>query len=242
MEILLNEGKHYSLAHSFYYYARQGNIHIMDNHRGALWAWLQHIEKGEMYQFIHIDKHYDTSSGNLDTWIKSLPTNFSELSFEDLMNVTFDYDQFTKYKTISWDNYIPIFYHFYSNIISNTYFFTHNQGDLYSLIKPEEWGIIGLLEQLDYLILENKNNTILNLDLDYFFAETNQDSYNLFLSEDTVISLFEKIKQALDQQKIQVLTIALSPVCCGGYDVGWDNSLDLYHLIAPILGLDKIAI
>ena len=46
--------------------------------------------------------------------------------------------------------------------------------------------------------------------------------------------IINNIKKAKDG--IAVMTIALSPECCGG----WDNAFRTYDLIAPILGLEKL--
>lgn len=45
----------------------------MDNHRAALWCWLQHIEQGDRVSICHIDKHSDVLSSQLDRWIRLLP-------------------------------------------------------------------------------------------------------------------------------------------------------------------------
>lgn len=41
---------------------RDGNTYVMDNHRAALWCWLQHITPGERLSLLHIDCHTDTKS------------------------------------------------------------------------------------------------------------------------------------------------------------------------------------
>jgi hypothetical protein len=45
---------------------RTGSTYIMDNHRDALWCWLQHLIPGKEYNLFHIDRHFDM----LDSRIK----------------------------------------------------------------------------------------------------------------------------------------------------------------------------
>lgn len=37
------------------------HIYLMDNHRAALWAWLQHIDLSKKYNLLHVDAHDDLS-------------------------------------------------------------------------------------------------------------------------------------------------------------------------------------
>lgn len=243
MEIIINNGRKFSFGLTdLCLYAVHNNIHIMDNHRAAIWSWVQHIKSHKRYQFIHIDRHYDTVDGNLEAWIQSIPSNFSELSIDEAMNIKFRYDKFTEYKTISWDNYIPIFYSLYKDSISNINFFTHKCCHLSEDIPVIEMEDNDLINKIDKLIISNKNSSILNIDLDYFFTGHEEERITPLFSIDEIKSIFEKIKFAFDKNKIEVITIALSPSCCGEDDnKGWKNSLDLYDFIAPILGLDTLS-
>ena len=38
---------------------QNGNVYVMDNHRDAAWCWLQQCKTEELYNFMHIDQHYD---------------------------------------------------------------------------------------------------------------------------------------------------------------------------------------
>jgi len=72
---------------------------------------------------------------------------------------------------------------------------------------------------------------ILNLDLDYFFLEIGDNTIQVF-TDDYIEAIAKSIKLAMDN--IQVLTICLSPECCGG----WENALRVNKIICQILGID----
>jgi hypothetical protein len=37
-------------------------VYIMDNHRGALWCWINCVPRDERYSFFHLDYHWDATS------------------------------------------------------------------------------------------------------------------------------------------------------------------------------------
>ena len=86
-----------------------------------------------------------------------------------------------------------------------------------------------LYDSISCQILETEEQWILNLDLDYFYRDNIQ-----ILTDEYIVKVAKDIKKAKDG--IAVMTIALSPECCGG----WDNAFRTYDLIAPILGLEKL--
>ena len=68
---------------------------------------------------------------------------------------------------------------------------------------------------------------IINLDIDYFFNNKSQ-----MFSSEYINSVCDQINRV--KEKIAVVTIALSPECCGG----WDNSIKVYNQIAGQLSID----
>lgn len=91
MEKLLNKGFNYSGCYRHNLFYRDKNFYVMDNHGAALWAWLQHIDINQKYNFIHIDKHYDTQQGNLELWVNALPAHVNKISFEEYLNLRYDH-------------------------------------------------------------------------------------------------------------------------------------------------------
>lgn len=211
----------------------------MDNHGAALWAWLQHFDKNRKYNFIHIDKHYDTLASNLSPWLSSLPKNLNELSINDFFSIKYKRGG-EEFPIIRWDNYIPIFNSLCGDNISNYTFYTHGFGntgiEALDQNKTQEWPSISLFENLDFLLTDNEEKTILNLDIDYFFGSHNNKYFQLF-SNESIDILFDQIQHCyFTTDKIEVFTVALSPECCGG----WSNSIRIYNKLAERLKMDFI--
>jgi len=237
MEKLINKGFNYSGCYELNLLFKSNNFYVMDNHGAALWTWMQHIDTGKKYNFIHIDKHYDTLTSNLKPWVNSLPTNFKDLTIEEYYNLKYQRGQ-EEFPVIRWDNYIPIFNSLYGDIISDYIFYTHGCGTsgIESLDKVQEWPILSMFENLESQINENEDKTILNLDIDFFYANQDDKYFQLF-SDESIEILFNQIQNCLlITNKIEVMSVALSPECCGG----WSNSLKIYNKLAKFLKIDTI--
>jgi UPF0489 domain len=65
---------------------KSGDVYVMDNHRAALWCWLQHIAPEKKHSIFHIDRHYDTLK--CDRWVPHLPTNW-KMSIEEYLEYPF---------------------------------------------------------------------------------------------------------------------------------------------------------
>ena len=61
-----------------------GDVYIMDNHRAALWCWLQKIPLTQRVGLLHIDEHYDTLYSRIDEWKANLPA-LERLSIDDYL-------------------------------------------------------------------------------------------------------------------------------------------------------------
>lgn len=240
MEKLLNEGFNYSGCYQHNLFYRDNNFYVMDNHGAALWAWLQQLDTNQKYNLIHIDKHYDTLDSNLNLWVDAIPSSIKKLTFEDFIGLEYNHEGM-EISPIRWDNYIPIFNHFYGGCIENYIFYTHGYGN--TGIKKlgenaQELSAVSLFENLDFVITESKEKAILNLDIDYFFLNTN-NKYDQLYTDEILDILFKQIADCyLNTDKIEVFTVALSPECCGG----WKNSIKVYNKLAEHLNLQKIEI
>lgn len=71
---------------------------------------------------------------------------------------------------------------------------------------------------------------ILNIDLDFFFQGQGEEGHYRFLTTHYVKRLCRAIKKVLD--KIDVISIALSPEFCNG----WGSSFDVLHIFEDELG------
>ncbi len=190
---------------------REKNIYVMDNHRLALWSWFQEIKKGERYNLLHIDAHPDLNESALkhfhhDLWEMSLD-EYRFLWQDDINTPLF-----------RWDNYLEVFLKNYPECVGLTMSATHHLGSTKELsveIKPFD-----LVKSCSEIFSEKKYvndlGWIVNLDLDYFFSAT-PEKLQLF-SDEYIGNIADSLQMGLENGMIKVLTIALSPECCGGWD------------------------
>lgn len=187
------------------------NVYVMDNHRLALWCWFQEMKKGERYNLFHIDAHPDLSESalkyfNHDLWTLSLEDY--RLCWQDDINTPL----------FRWDNYIEVFLQKYSENVGVTLSATHHLGSSKGL--SEEVKPIDLVKRGNEIFSGKKyiNDLpwIVNLDLDYFFSAA-PEKLELF-SESFVESFARSIHSGLANGMIKVLTISLSPECCGSWE------------------------
>lgn len=199
---------------------REGNVYLMDNHRMAAWCWANSINEEAKYTIIHIDKHFDTLGNQIDEWISKIPFGLKELSYNEYDNLEYQIGKFENFKVFRWDNYIPIFHHFYSKYILQYMFFTQGKGTIPEYLKNyiTHYTLYNLLNDFPSYFEEYKDKLIINLDIDYFFGEGTK--YIQLLSDEAINQIVTSL-MALMNDKGNILTISLSPECCGG----WSKSL-----------------
>ena len=205
---------------------QENNVFIMDNHRLALWCWFQKINKDKSYNLFHIDAHPDmakTANGDfsvedIDLWTCSLE------QYRTLMQAEYNLPLFR------WDNYIQILYSHFRTLVAkkNTYLATHNVGA--TEVSAVEIQVYAIFSDKKFI---NQNNWIVNIDIDYFFSA--QPEKTLMFSTDFIESIAIACKMGLDKGLIDVLTIALSPECCGG----WAKSQKVLEIFSKILGIKQ---
>jgi len=222
--LLKNRGESASSTDNFLW--RDKNIFVMDNHRLALWCWFQAMKKGQRYNLFHIDAHPDMSESALkyfshDLWSMSLE-DFRTTWQEDINMPLF-----------RWDNYIEIFLQKYPAQVGHTVSATHHLGSgkgLSEEVKPYD-----LLKRMNEIFggekYVNELPWIFNLDLDYFFSAA-PEKVELF-NDAFVKSLGESIKSGIENRMIEVLTVSLSPECCGS----WKNAESMLEKFAHTLQL-----
>ena len=240
-DIIKFKGQNVSWVKDLNLLCKENNIYVMDNHVAALWCWLQEIDTNEKYNILHIDAHYDTMSSRIDTWLHHLPDNFKELDINDFLALKF-YDEYFRdgYEIMRWDNYFPIFHRLFKDNINSYHFFTHKEGTLFEEMKDklDEYPIPGLFNLIDYIFNKKTSGNykwIVNIDLDYFFQNIDDTEITLkFISDEAISFFLDKLKTYLKNDSIEVMTIALSPECCGN----WQNSLELMDYFAKELNIE----
>jgi hypothetical protein len=248
MKRLLDLGRNKSGAFTLNFVAQKGKTFVMDNHLAALWCWLQRIDVSEQYNLFHIDRHYDLSDAavaEIAAALQANSINIGNIPISELTAQTFVLEG-TPRQSFRWDNYFGILKERYPDLLTDqVYFATHKYGSdgLLSMLEKEPYD---LPENLGYWIKNGTRNNnkkwIVNLDIDYFFLgnphydddlenEGNAEMVYQFLKDEFVRDIAEEIGNACED--IAVLTIALSPECCGG----WDNSVRIANILTTELGL-----
>jgi len=205
--------------------------YLMDNHRLALWCWFQEIKKSERYNLFHIDAHPDMSESALAHFDSNAHDLWS-LALEDYRQA---WQSDINSRLFRWDNYLEIFLQKYPEMVGQTISATHHLGSSKSL--SEEVKPIDLAKRMHEIFsgkkYVNELTWIVNLDLDYFFS-AQPEKFELF-SDEYVASVSTSLRLGMDSGMIKVLTIALSPECCGSWEKA-EKMLMRFHgsLLEPL--------
>ena len=227
-------GRNTSLSTAMNFLFRQGNIYVMDNHRAALWCWMQHITPKKRYSLFHIDAHYDTRSVNGASWLSSVP-DLASLSLADYLAFGTERAGTENWPLISWDNYLSLFFEKYPTLLSECFLATHQMGDQPEATVKYEHMIPRVFSESfpSFLTDYSSDGWILNLDIDYFFCKSGDDYIPMF-SDAFMDRFIEAIAEVVRRQQLLCMTIALSPECCGG----WRASEEMCSRIASKLGIN----
>jgi hypothetical protein len=202
---------------------------IMDNHLAAAWCWQQKIFANRKYNLFHIDRHYDLLDNVGDQIIEQYRDKLSGSLIEDYINLKLENNPSP---LLRFDNYLQVFRRLYPKLIKSYYFATHDDGDYLDTIKSYKPEIWDLQENISYWISkENEFQWILNLDLDYFFTDRKEINYQ-FLTDEYINAICIEIENSIS--KIDVITIALSPEFCNG----WNSAFRIMDIISNYFHLD----
>jgi hypothetical protein len=195
---------------------RSGRLYVMDNHRAALWCWWQHLDEASKWQLLHIDRHYDCVSSNLDLWLKQLPPR--EAGLDAHLAYQCRPERSDGYPVIRWDNYMSIFLATDGHRLKQAVFATASEGDPPNLPCLQELDATQLLEFLAKTALADSFRRapwIVNIDLDYFTARgCLRKGYG-----ELIDTLGHFLVSGLGSGAIGVVTIALSPETTGDWRV-----------------------
>lgn len=182
---------------------KHGSIYVMDNHRAALWCWLQEINLKKPHSILHIDQHTDTLQSNMGTWKKYIPKNWTLSIFEYLeRKYKLSNDTFPLFR---WDNYLSLYFEEFQNSVKTCRFATY-EGDKPNFANVINSGIEEIPQNLDYWLDEENGPWIINIDLDYFFSQYD-DSAIRMVSPEYLESIFSILKEKLDAGTVKVITI-----------------------------------
>jgi hypothetical protein len=227
-------GRNHSGAFTQNFLWKRQNVYVMDNHRAALWCWLQHVDPKQPYSLFHMDQHYDTLASRMTTWLENLPPDWGLGIDEYLARKVKHQDIPQPLPLVGWDNYLSIFLALFGNAMDAAYFATHGEGTTPNCthMNCDLWDVPS---NLDYWLNESHVPWIFNLDLDYFFWHGGDDEPpRCMMSEAYISNTMKTVGAHLSSGKISVLTIALSPEYCGG----WEHSEAVLDIVLKPLGIE----
>lgn len=216
------------------YLSKKNNAYLMDNHLAAAWCWMRECEENEEYGFLHIDRHHDMCREG------KTPL------FDDLKSVTLDdylSSRYTlqgaigplEYPAFSWNTYITKCFDLCPRWFSST-----------ALIIKQDLGLGIMNETPDFnyniypynqalktihrCLSDRSRKWIVNVDIDYFFGGRDPDVLGAKVTKRYKDSTIQKFARVINHyaSNIQVLTVALSPECCGDME----KSLDAFRVFA----------
>ena len=205
---------------------KYSKVYVMDNHLAAGWCWLQELNVGDKCCFFHVDQHQDLCDGGPTERYGYIGEN-PHLSIDEYTALEYD-NEYGTTKVVRWDTYIRQLQHVSPSWFTKCYFACpETVQDLpghtdFPLNVYYNAGAFDLYNNVDHWLRLNEEPFIFNFDLDYFF-----NSYGMRLFSDEYIqTMASDINKAMD--RVAVMTIALSPECCGG----WDNAIRVFNLLA----------
>lgn len=209
---------------------KKKNVFVMDNHLAAAWVWANNISQTETYSLIHIDKHYDLLDvpSLVNKYIIDKHISLTGLTIAQFLNLTDTENPRTNQQIFTWDNYILNFNLIYPRTFGDKLFFTHEDGNADYNFITSEYGFNVLFNELASIINSAKNKIILNIDIDYFFS----NNYIQIFTDEIISELAIVVKKNID--RIHLITVALSPECCGGIQ----NSLKVFEIFNKNLELN----
>ncbi len=226
------KGRNHSGCYDQNFLWRTERVYLMDNHRAALWCWLRHVNDKEPHSIFHIDRHYDTLSSQMKTWLEAWPSEWPT-NVEQYLSYSYDAGLDSDIPLFRFDNYLSLHLEKCRQQLTNCYFVTHQDGDKpdYDGAEVHPWE---LLESLEYWINNERGPWIMNIDLDYFFCDDAFDGQRRLMSDDYIVAVFGAVRKMLDDGRVSVATIAMSPEFCGG----WQAAEEVLELVVSTLGFE----
>jgi hypothetical protein len=211
---------------------REGNVWIMDNHRAAMWCWLQDVPHCTPVRLLHIDEHYDTLYSRMGEWLAALPA-LSNLTIEKYLALEYQ-TEFGPVPLVRWDTYLSIFLERYGGQVREAIFATQGVGDKPRFSNATYPPPNELPENIAYWLAQGEEQWIVNIDLDYFFCNQNGTRKRMY-SNDYINAIFVAIRDARAAGRVASLTICLTPD--EGYTGGWPQAEALCAEACEILGV-----
>ena len=215
---------------------RHKSIYVMDNHRAAMWCWLQHIDPKRAHSLLHMDWHTDALQSRLDEWLKYCPPDIGKLTIEEYLRYDYEFKEagFDRAQLFRWDNYLSLYLAQYGDAIDRFHVLTHGDGDVPN--HPHTIGDIwDVPENMSYWLAPNHRPWLVNIDLDYFFWH-DEENPGVMVSDRYLEVCFQQLREKHEDNTVAVTTIALTPD--DGITGGWAASEVVAQKVLALLGID----
>lgn len=201
-------------------------VYVMDCHLVALWCWLQHLAPEDQYSLLHIDGHWDANlpaDNVMDQLLRLQTPSLTEfLALED----HHPNERIGTIPGICWDNFLAPIPHLRTRLHSG--FFLVHQKMYYgseqlflrhsSQFKAISTSLKSWERTLESFWEEMKGRRLINIDIDYFFTGPEHDGHVIKrLDHRQVEAAALALKKRARLDSTDIMTIALSPECSGGF-------------------------
>jgi hypothetical protein len=218
-------------------------VYVMDCHLAALWCWLQHLSVDDEYSLLHIDGHWDANlpADNVLAKLIQLKTPSLEdfLALEDRHPLA----SIGIIPGITWDNFIAPITHLRPRIKSGVFIVHQKQSQGWE--QSQFWrqsqftAIPASFKSWDTTFKRfwrtMKGRRIVDLDIDYFFTgPENANEVLPRLDKQRAMNAGIAIKKNVSLADGDIMTIALSPQCSGGFG----NAEEACRIICDHLEID----
>lgn len=224
------KGRGHSGAITQNFLCRSGNVYVMDNHRAAMWCWLQQVNPEEPHSLIHIDRHYDALQSRLDEWMQNLPP--WNAGIDRYLGAEYDCGG-SMVPVIRWDNYLSVYLEAFGRNLTSLRCLTHDDGDQPNYPHTLFSDVWELPHNLSFWLDTNATPWIVNIDLDYFFCGSDEDVVQM-VSDNYIDQVGIALRRSMDRGAVKVVTLCLTP---DSFTPGWAVCEKLASRILAHLGL-----
>jgi hypothetical protein len=221
------EGRNHSTSIKLNFLWNDGPIFIMDNHRAAMWCWMNFVKESEQFGLFHVDRHYDALFSEKD--YAHVPLDgLEDMDIQDYLSCGYDNEFFAVTPVFRWDNYLGLFIERYRDKIATLITATHEKGNEPScnFARCYPWDFPGTLDRLN-------GEWIFNLDLDYFCSRNSSGEMEQIFTDEYIFDFAKALAAQISKETIKVLTISLSPECAAG----WTGSEKIMKIVGEGLGI-----
>lgn len=215
------------------------NIYVMDNHRAASWCWARHISSLDSYDLAHIDAHWDVGAIPDKDLTTAGNTQFWEQSLEQLLAAESCHPQTA---LIDHANYIEPFIRAHPRIGRCVLHAREptSTGNASELVPDVQ--LTQSYPEFCALVQSCGDRIIVNVDLDYAFdqdpsLESEWGDKPQVFTDAAITQGFSLLRSLVEQQRVAVVTVALSPSFCGGDEAAfriWQLAASSLRVLCPL--------